>query len=1052
MLQQSPRERVQSDPELAEPSAKRRRLVPSVERQGVLQQLQQRLNSLEAEVEEEDDGEESDTIPFAADEYESIMDDNGNLDLIGDVHPDPDFDNIEYRNEKGQIVHNRAAMVGSSDAIATLKSSGVGPWEVVPQDIGYSSGENSIHEALCDVGIELKVTRSESDEFNNNNGSDSDDVDGAHPDDPHRLRADRTPSRNPNGQSGSSSPDLARRKRIQGSPVKSYYKTVPLDDTGATDTETPRSFADNASATHGGAYLSAFKYDQKESAANTLTDSLIVQVAGGDISAQNDIEDVLSLLDDDAFDQNRSSQFEKTMEKIRNSSQGTKWREFRSGTNSIGRSSSRTLGRDSATVDDDKHSCDAGSEQSDVEEKTPDRPNESADVPFTSTPVGSNCSLKRRLRAVRPRADRPHSLTGGFKLPLIDLDASACASEMEVSVHSTWSNVECTPLMSQSLCAPGRHRGTAAGRRKLRARRMPRSMSDGEHLGMWLNAQSSFHTPAASEAPVNDGDELSTKVVEEEDPLTERMEADGGSAEEVTGAEQSDAAPAWEWDDYNPPAHNEDGDGEQRLDDSRLTDFGDDYRLHMRAMTGSPRQSPIGVSSRDTSDSEPATDLRELLNESTASFRKACDAFDGQRRGVQNGHGLADLTATCETNIRCLQAITKSALCSPKARCPQEDYSRITSQLKEWQDLLFAVKSLSMKKAKQVRRPAPADANGETTALVHGEMARLAQSLKQLIEESALNRSFTSTVGCLRSLDDVVDTQELFQDLHSRLQAERKRLRMLLKTYEMATDVTDDEIKSELEQLCHYCDGALESCAHQISELGRLKQQWIDWCETKEMMERLLGSLERKMTNLELSKSHPEMVDDKPDVKVVYSELELCQDRMNRLETMCNYLVSSCDQTPSTSSSSAGVTPDFRTELTACGEALSDLRERFKDLPDGWTLCSKEATLARRKSNDHTTTRRKSDDHSSARRKSDDSTTRRKRSKPRQRQQLATNRGVLRVAWDCVSASRPIQLCLVLLLLVGGLMQFWPGDNEPVNNWRNAWGPQLNYVRGPPPS
>ncbi|VDN41995.1 unnamed protein product [Gongylonema pulchrum] len=33
--------------------------------------------------------------------------------------------------------------------------------------------------------------------------------------------------------------DRQRRLRIQLSPVKSFYKTVPLDETGATDTEAP---------------------------------------------------------------------------------------------------------------------------------------------------------------------------------------------------------------------------------------------------------------------------------------------------------------------------------------------------------------------------------------------------------------------------------------------------------------------------------------------------------------------------------------------------------------------------------------------------------------------------------------------------------------------------------------------------------------------------------------------------------------------------------------------------------------------------------------------
>lgn len=87
----------------------------------------------------------------------------------------------------------------------------------------------------------------------------------------------------------------------------------------------------------------------------------------------------------------------------------------------------------------------------------------------------------------------------------------------------------------------------------------------------------------------------------------------------------------------------------------------------------------------------------------------------------------------------------------------------LSALLKEWQDLLFAVKSLSLKKAKQSGPIGMGEGDEQTAALVHGEMARLSQSLKQLIEESALNRSFTSTVGCLRSLDDIIETQELFQ-------------------------------------------------------------------------------------------------------------------------------------------------------------------------------------------------------------------------------------------------------------------------------------------------
>ena len=108
---------------------------------------------------------------------------------------------------------------------------------------------------------------------------------------------------------------------------------------------------------------------------------------------------------------------------------------------------------------------------------------------------------------------------------------------------------------------------------------------------------------------------------------------------------------------------------------------------------------------------------------------------------------------------------------------------------------------------------------------------------------------------------------------------------------------------------------------------------------------------------------------------------------------------------------------------------------RFKDLPEGWQLCSEDTMSGRHKTDERTRRRKRSDQHDA-------------------KQQLAVkraSRGVLRRAWDCVRTSWPVQLCLALLVLLG-LSQLCTLDNGPINNWRNAWGPQLNYVRGPPPS
>jgi len=50
-----------------------------------------------------------------------------------------------------------------------------------------------------------------------------------------------------------------------------------------------------------------------------------------------------------------------------------------------------------------------------------------------------------------------------------------------------------------------------------------------------------------------------------------------------------------------------------------------------------------------------------------------------------------------------------------------------------------------------------------------------------------------------------------------------------------------------------------------------------------------------------------------------------------------------------------------------------------------------------------------------------------------------------------IKATWPIQLCFLVLVVIGAY-SLQPGGCENQNNWRNAWGPQLDHVRGPPPS
>ena len=58
---------------------------------------------------------------------------------------------------------------------------------------------------------------------------------------------------------------------------------------------------------------------------------------------------------------------------------------------------------------------------------------------------------------------------------------------------------------------------------------------------------------------------------------------------------------------------------------------------------------------------------------------------------------------------------------------------------------------------------------------------------------------------------------------------------------------------------------------------------------------------------------------------------------------------------------------------------------------------------------------------------------------------------LLRRIWNGFRSSWPIQLCLLVLVCIGiVIVRPLCMSNGNINNWRWAWGPQLNYVRGPP--
>ncbi len=117
-------------------------------------------------------------------------------------------------------------------------------------------------------------------------------------------------------------------------------------------------------------------------------------------------------------------------------------------------------------------------------------------------------------------------------------------------------------------------------------------------------------------------------------------------------------------------------------------------------------------------------------------------------------------------------------------------------------------------------------------------------------------------------------------------------------------------------------------------------------------------------------------------LQAVFTDLQLCQERLNHLETVCNFLVSSCQEAASNplgsqlnmdqSSSCQPVvpseyeqSPEFGKQLETLANHLDKLRQRFAEIPEAREICNchqnereerlRAATKTRRRQKAHRT-------------------------------------------------------------------------------------------------
>ncbi|CAJ0939927.1 unnamed protein product, partial [Mesorhabditis belari] len=697
--------------------------------------------------------EEEDTFPFAPSEYESIMDAPGTTtaaqsDSASDV-------------ENGNETRN---------------------WGSTQKDVGYSSGENSIPEALNHV-------------------------------------ADQEPEE-----------ELPRRK-IDCSPCKSFYRTVPLD-TDASDCELLKS-----------------KNEQlllPEEA--LLSDSMIVNYDTMNSTVhENDFDEVLKLMDDDC---KMSDSFH------------TEWREIRADAQRRRSRSDRHSILNSIMLG--KASCDASSEDSSDFDGMMNRDEDNDENFLENSPMNrsmiSNVTIESTPTQFgslkRGRSQRGLLLPKNASTLLLEV------TEMDASFTST-----------RSEFVPGKQHNNMRLRKRLKVRRLPRSMSDGEHLGLPNSAH-----PTVRVSPPKTPLARSTRLLQRLDQALHNQDSD------TTAQEQSDHA-AYEWDDYRPP--NKDDSGLAETGELSVMTMGgvddlihqdDDYNKHF----GGSHQM-----------------LTRLITESRANLLIVAKSLEA----VDDPQVLRDIELIAKTNIRQLETAVKI-----NGAGHLEEVRELEEMRREWSRLLSRVHSAH---------------SSPSTALpaILAKFEKFTQTLRSLDQTSSMHS--LNGMSSIHTREDATKALSSMLLIQENLAHDRDELRSLLISPSFKTLLS--EHTSEFEAISEDFDEAVAKISGLVNSLRKLNSEWFQWNSQQEQLREIMRRIDEHLATA--------------DPMMVIEEIQICQERMDSLETMCNYLSSSLmdlqDEADNgiehRSSTPIPLRPDFSAELRLYANALEQLKSRFTE-------------------------------------------------------------------------------------------------------------------------
>uniref|UniRef100_A0A1I7XIJ7 KASH domain-containing protein n=1 Tax=Heterorhabditis bacteriophora TaxID=37862 RepID=A0A1I7XIJ7_HETBA len=618
-------------------------------------------------------------------------------------------------------------------------------------------------------------------------------------------------------------------------------------------------------------------------------------------------DEIMALLDEDDLPQEKLSD-----------SFNTKWREIR------GHQSPRKNKLSKEIMEQlTKNSCDASSEESSDWDPQDEQVNFMTRS-FNSAIMDGTPNCLKRQRSSRG---------------LVNIGNLLDCSEMDVSFCSTRS--ELPPCKSRSI------------RKKLRVRRMPRSMSDGEQLGI----VSGPLTPQIRVSPPSTPLANSTRLLQQLDQHLEQISNDSSD----TAPEQSDVQ-VYEWDEYHPPAK-------------------DESVAYLSTMSRSP-EDLLSIDEDFGTHFGVHNTIRRLVEENKAHLQVVENSIE---HGDIDAKQMSNVQMIVRANLRQLESVLRF-----QERQNFREGLDLEQLRGHWTGLLERVAS-----------PVPQILN---------KVERFASSLRDLHGMSSV--STLNGISEIRSKDDVRIALEALCEIEGKLSSERDELRSLLSSKVFRSELS--ELSAEFDTISQGYDDAVERIGGLVQSLKKLNLDWAEWNDQQTHIRMTMSTIEERLRLGEF------------DPQAVLSEMELCQERMNSLETMCNYLTSSLQSLQDDGLNKS--IPDFRSEIILYFNALKQLKTRFNDLvrvptpPMPSTIPFSQPEIVKRRVKTQILL-----------------------TQIRPKKDVQQNQNLYKHVYVAVSTSWIIKSMLVLSLLSALAALFCAGILG------STFGPHLSYVNGPPP-